>query len=39
VIGWQLALGQGGPGWIVLPGIGVTVLALLLLLRDPERAR
>lgn len=34
VILWQLAIGQGAPGWVVVPGIAVTMLALLLLLRD-----
>jgi len=33
VILWQLALGQGAPGWVVAPGIAATVLALGLLLR------
>jgi drug/metabolite transporter (DMT)-like permease len=34
VILWQIALGQSGPGWIVLPGLAVTLVALALLLRD-----
>ena len=33
VILWQLALGQGAPGWVVAPGIATTALALVLLLR------
>lgn len=34
VILWQSALGQSGPGWIILPGLAVTLVALGLLLRD-----
>ncbi|MGO4853778.1 DMT family transporter [Phaeovulum sp. W22_SRMD_FR3] len=34
VILWQTALGQSGPGWIILPGLGATLVALALLLRD-----
>lgn len=33
VIVWQLALGGGAPGWMVVPGIAATALALTLLLR------
>jgi drug/metabolite transporter (DMT)-like permease len=34
VICWQCALGKGLPGPMVLAGVGLTVIALLLLLRD-----
>ena len=34
VICWQYALGKGLPGPMVLAGVGLTVIALLLLLRD-----
>ncbi len=34
VILWQVALGKGAPAPIVLGGIGITVIALVLLLRD-----
>jgi drug/metabolite transporter (DMT)-like permease len=34
VIVWQLGLGQGVPPAMVLPGVALTVLALLLLLKD-----
>ncbi|MFW2588626.1 DMT family transporter [Sagittula sp. SSi028] len=34
VIVWQFALGQGGPAAILLPGVGLTAFALLLLLKD-----
>jgi drug/metabolite transporter (DMT)-like permease len=34
VILWQIALGLQGPGLAVLPGVGLTALALLLLLKD-----
>lgn len=34
VICWQFALGKGLPGPLVLAGVGLTVIALLLLLRD-----
>ena len=36
VIGWELALGNGAPGPLVLGGVGLTMLALWLLLRDDE---
>lgn len=39
VILWELALGQGVPSALVLPGVGLTALSLLLLLKDEERAR
>lgn len=38
VIGWEMALGQGAPRGLVLAGIGATVVALLVLLKDEERA-
>jgi len=34
VILWEIALGQGAPPALVLPGIALTCLALLLLLKD-----
>lgn len=34
VIVWQLALGRGAPAAMVLPGVALTVLSLLLLLKD-----
>lgn len=34
VILWELALGNGAPRALVLPGIGLTVLALLVLLKE-----
>ncbi|MFN3954220.1 MAG: DMT family transporter [Pararhodobacter sp.] len=34
IILWELALGHGGPGLLVLPGIAVIVLALVMLLRN-----
>ncbi len=34
VILWQVALGKGAPAPIVLGGVGITVIALVLLLRD-----
>ena len=37
VIGWEMALGQGAPRGLVLAGIGATVLALVVLLKDEER--
>lgn len=36
VIVWEIALGNDAPGLIVLGGIGLTVLALVLLLRDDD---
>lgn len=37
VILWEIALGNGVPSGLVLVGIGLTVVALLLLLRNDER--
>lgn len=34
VIGWEIALGHGAPGGLVLGGIALSVLALVLLLKD-----
>ncbi|THH35082.1 DMT family transporter [Aliishimia ponticola] len=34
VIGWEFALGRGAPPALVFAGIGLTILALILLLRD-----
>jgi drug/metabolite transporter (DMT)-like permease len=34
VILWEIAMGQGTPPAMVLPGVGLTALALLILLRD-----
>ncbi|WP_187430598.1 DMT family transporter [Roseobacter fucihabitans] len=34
VILWQMALGKGAPGPVILGGVALTILALLLLLRD-----
>ena len=34
IVAWELALGHGMPGWVVLPGVGLIVLALTILLRD-----
>lgn len=34
VLGWELALGQSVPPLAIIGGIGLTILALLLLLRD-----
>jgi drug/metabolite transporter (DMT)-like permease len=39
VILWQLALGQGVPGVMVLPGVALTALSLLLLLKDENTAK
>lgn len=42
VILWEIALGNGAPPGLVLAGVGLTVLALLMLLRDeaaPRRGR
>ena len=36
VIGWEVALGNGVPGALVLAGIVLTVIALVMLLRDDE---
>jgi drug/metabolite transporter (DMT)-like permease len=38
IILWELALGHGGPGGLILPGVGLIVLALLLLLREDRPA-
>lgn len=37
VIVWQICLGQGVPPAMVLPGVALTVLALLLLLKDEHQ--
>ncbi len=37
VIVWEILLGRETPPWLILGGIGLTVAALLLLLRDDER--
>jgi len=34
VIGWEIVLGHGVPRWLVLGGIGLTILALGLLLKE-----
>ncbi|WP_299722828.1 DMT family transporter [uncultured Tateyamaria sp.] len=39
VIGWEVALGNDVPGALVLAGIMLTVIALVMLLRDDEVAR
>ena len=36
VIIWQIALGQPAPGLLVLVGIGLTILALVLLLKGDD---
>lgn len=36
VILWELALGQGVPQALVLPGVALTMLSLLMLLKDEE---
>jgi hypothetical protein len=38
VLAWELALGHGGPRPLVLAGLGLTVAALLLLLKDEGAA-
>ena len=38
IILWELALGHGIPGALILPGVGLIVLALLLLLREDAPA-
>ena len=38
IILWELALGHGGPGPQILPGLALIILALLLLLRRDEGA-
>ena len=37
VILWEIALGRGAPGALILGGVALTVLALALLLRDQDR--
>jgi hypothetical protein len=37
VIIWEIALGNGAPGMLVLGGVGLTMLALWMLLRDDGR--
>jgi drug/metabolite transporter (DMT)-like permease len=39
VIIWQIALGQPAPGLLVLLGIGLTILALVLLLKGDDLRR
>jgi drug/metabolite transporter (DMT)-like permease len=39
VIGWEIMLGNGAPPGLVLVGIAMTIGALLLLLRDEDKAR
>ncbi|WP_299370963.1 DMT family transporter [uncultured Tateyamaria sp.] len=39
VIGWEIALGNGVPGPLVLAGVALTIVALLMLLRDEDSAR
>ncbi|HCE70316.1 MAG TPA: EamA family transporter, partial [Ruegeria sp.] len=39
VIGWEIALGNGAPGGLVLVGIAMTVVALVMLLETPARRR
>ena len=39
VILWEIALGRGAPPVLILGGIGLTVVALALLLRDEEAPR
>jgi hypothetical protein len=36
VILWELALGRGAPSALVLPGVALTALSLVLLLKDEE---
>jgi len=38
IILWELVLGHGGPGALILPGVGLIVVALLLLLREDRPA-
>ncbi|WP_343117145.1 DMT family transporter [Ostreiculturibacter nitratireducens] len=38
VIVWEIALGKGAPGGLVLGGIGLTVIALLMLLKNDTPA-
>lgn len=37
VILWELALGKGAPPGLILPGVGLTALSLLMLLKDEDR--
>jgi drug/metabolite transporter (DMT)-like permease len=37
VIMWELALGQSVPPMMILPGVGLTVLALVMLMKDEEQ--
>lgn len=37
VILWEIALGRGAPGALILGGVALTVLALTMLLRDQDR--
>lgn len=39
VILWEIGLGNGAPSGLILIGIAMTVVALILLLKDEERAR
>ena len=39
VIVWEIALGHGAPGALVLGGVALTIVALVLLLRDEEAGR
>lgn len=39
VIGWEIALGRPAPPGLVAVGVGLTAVALLILLRDDEKAR
>ena len=39
VIVWEIGLGNGAPGWVVMVGVALTVLALFLLLRDDDAGR
>ncbi|WP_417628141.1 DMT family transporter [Pararhodobacter aggregans] len=36
IILWELALGHGVPGWVVLPGVVLIVVALLILLKGDQ---
>ncbi|WP_209426229.1 DMT family transporter [Pararhodobacter sp. SW119] len=38
IILWELALGHGAPGALILPGVALIVIALLLLLREDRPA-
>lgn len=37
VIGWEIALGRGAPTGLIWLGVGLTIAALAMLLRDEER--